>query len=147
VTPRWIAFFGCALISYPLLTPAGAQAQTAPTPNATIELVALSAPEQTRQFSYSGNQPVLTASAEQQKPMQWALNRELWTADDAIPGVSMENVNSNLDPLATSRDKSNCRWSFGVSSTWNCKIKPLTKHDFPVRQTLHYLWPLHDKNQ
>lgn len=147
---RWLASFSCALICCPVLAPAGAQAQTSPAVPVTATV---SFPQSATLHDGSlytilpenAGQPELTAPKLQQAQTQLAFNRELWTADDAIPAPSAQNLNSEITPSSPRVDKSDCRWSFGVSSTWNCKIKPLTKYDFAVPGTLRHLWPVHGK--
>jgi hypothetical protein len=149
---RWLASFSCALLCFPLLAHSGAEAQTSPAvPSPALEWANVSSPhpghfdEGSPYGGHPGNSRQETLSASTAQPMQWAFNRELWTADDAIPAPSPQNLDSGIASSGSTVDKSDCRWSFGVSSTWSCKIKPLTKYDFPARGTLRHLWPLHGK--
>ncbi len=131
---RWLAFLGCALISLPTTS---AKAQTeSPINAARIQLEAVPA--------FSG-EPTLTASASNATALRGG-PQELWTAQDAIPKFDANAFDSENDTPVGAPDKANCRWSFGVSNDWTCKIKPLTRYDFPIHGVVHYLWPLHVKS-
>ncbi len=121
---RWLAFLSCTLISLPFTS---AKAQTQPVAGAAT----------------THAEPTLTASNEP-GALQWR-PQLLWTAQDAIPKVDAAGIDSQ-DETPVAPDKAECRWSFGVSNDWSCKIKPLTRHELPIHSVVHHLWPLYGKS-
>ncbi len=115
---RWLAFLSCTLISLPF---SSAKAQTAT--HAETTLTAFTAPG----------------------TLRWR-PQLLWTAQDAIPKIGADEIDSRADTPVAAPDKSECRWSFGVANNWTCEIKPLTRYEFPIHEVVHHLWPLHGKS-
>lgn len=163
MTTRWLAFLGSALISLPFTPLSAAQTQPAPSSSTTpIKLEFVSnfsgsapAPGLNRNLNYrnlnwssdavSNSTTTLTASASGSSTLQLGTS-ELWTAQDAIPSASAGTIDTGSETPTATRDTSNCRWSLWVSNAWSCKIKPLTRHDFPVHEVVQHLWPLHGRN-
>jgi hypothetical protein len=63
-------------------------------------------------------------------------------------GASLAEVpgaDASAAAAAPTQEKSGCSWAIEGANSWRCKIQPLTRHDLPLRKTLHHLWPLHAK--
>ena len=91
----------------------------------------------------SAGPPASAEATVQRVQLRLPPQREFSMAAEGASLPDAPGADASAYAPTSTQEKSSCHWAIEGANSWRCKIQPLTRHDLPLRKTLHHLWPLH----